>query len=106
MALSKFSRPTFENSTVMSFKRNMLRASASLDFPSIAGGAVADLTFTVANAEVGDDCVLSMVAAPQAGLVFRAWVSAADTVTVRAFNVTAGVIDAAAATYRVIVWKV
>ena len=81
----------------------LLTASATLDFPSIAAVSQANLTITVTGAAVGDEVMLSLPAAPTAGIVFNAFVSAANTVTVRATNVTAGAIDPASATYGVIV---
>lgn len=78
-------------------------ATASLNFPSISAVSQADLTITVAGAAVGDYVVMSLPAAPTAGLVFNAFVSAANTVTVRATNVTASPVDAGAATYGVLV---
>lgn len=81
----------------------VLTASASLNFPSISAASQADLTITVAGAAVGDEVSLGLPAAPTAGLVFNAFVSAANTVTVRASNITASPIDPAAATFGVIV---
>lgn len=78
-------------------------ATASLNFGSISTLAQADLTITVTGAAVGDYVTLALPAAPTAGIVFNAFVSAANTVTVRATNVTAGSIDPAAATYGVLV---
>lgn len=78
-------------------------ATASLNFGSIATTASADLTITVAGAAVGDYVTLALPAAPAAGIVFNAFVSAANTVTVRATNVTADAVDPAAATYGVLV---
>lgn len=76
-------------------------ATAALDFASINAAASADLTITVPGAAVNDAVVLGLPAAPAAGLMFMAFVSAANTVTVRATNITAGAIDAAPATFRV-----
>jgi hypothetical protein len=81
----------------------VLSGSASLDFPEIAAVSQADLTITVTGAAVGDEVILSLPAAPAAGLVFNAFVSATNTVTVRASNITAAAVDAAAATFGVIV---
>ncbi len=81
----------------------VLTATAALDFPSIAAAASADLTVTVTNAAVNDGVILGLPAAPAAGLVFNGFVSAANTVTVRASNITAAPIDPASATYRVTV---
>lgn len=82
-----------------------LTATAALDFASIAAAASADLTVAVAGAAVGDAVSLGLPAAPTAGLVFQGFVSAANTVTVRATNITAGAVDAASATYRATVYK-
>lgn len=106
MAEYRFKRKTFDNSTRTLRARDMRGVSAALDFPSVAAGATATLTVTVPGAAVGDDARVSFLAAPQAGLIFTAWVSDADEVTVRAENVTAGAVDAASATYRVVVWQV
>lgn len=76
-----------------------LFASASLNFPSIAAAGQAELTITVTGAAVGDAVVLAPPAAPEAGLVWAGRVSAANTVTVRASNITAGAVDPAAATW-------
>lgn len=82
-----------------------LRASAALNFGSLTTLTSADLTITVTGAAVQDIVSLGLPAAPTAGIVFTAFVSATDTVTVRAFNVTSGTIDPASATYAVTVTK-
>jgi hypothetical protein len=84
-----------------------LAASATLNFPSTAAGAVSDLTISVTGAAVGDVVSIGIDAAsvPAAGSFF-AWVSAADTVTVRYSNnslVTA--YDPPSGTFKVIVFK-
>ena len=78
-------------------------ATASLDFPSIAAASQASLTITVAGAALGDTVVMGLPAAPAAGITFNAFVSAANTVTIRATNVTAAAVDPAAANYTVLV---
>jgi len=83
--------------------RRYLSVAAALDFASIVAAASADLTIAVPGAQVGDAVYLGLPAAPQAGFIFQAFVSAADVVTVRATNITAGDLDAASATYRVAV---
>lgn len=82
-----------------------LTATATLDFPSIATLTDEDLTITVTGAAANDSVVLGLPTSPTTGIVFNAFVSAADTVTVRAHNYTAGAIDPASATYRVTVFK-
>lgn len=83
----------------------IITATAALDFGSIATLTKADLTITVAGATVGDAVMLGLPAAPTSGIVFQAFVSASNTVTVRANNYTAGSVDPASATYRVTVIK-
>lgn len=83
----------------------VLKGTATLDFASIAAAASADLTITVTGAAVGDTVALALPAAPAAGLVFFAFVSAADTVTVRAMNITGLAVDAASASYTVNVFQ-
>jgi hypothetical protein len=80
-------------------------AAATLDFPEIAAaGGTQDLTITVTGAAVGDAVVLGLPAAPNPGVVFNAFVSAADTVTIRATDATTGsAIDPPPASYRVVV---
>lgn len=80
-----------------------LTATGTLDFAEIAAVGQADLTITVAGAAVGDTVMLGLPAAPTAGIVFNAFVSASNTVTVRATNVTAAPVNPASATYRVTV---
>ena len=82
------------------------RGFAILDFPSISAGASSDLTITVtgAGATASEGVVLGLPAAPNAGIVFTAFVSGSNTVTVRATNVTLAPIDPASATYRAFVY--
>ncbi|MEZ0374917.1 MAG: hypothetical protein ACAI44_37875, partial [Candidatus Sericytochromatia bacterium] len=80
-------------------------ATASLDFGSINAATAADLTIAVTGAAVNDEVGIGLPAAPTAGIIFNAFVSAADTVTVRAYNFTAGAINPAAFTFRVTVRK-
>jgi hypothetical protein len=84
----------------------LLSAAASLDFSSISAGASADLTITVTGAAVGNNVILGLPAAPAAGIIFQAFVSGADTVTVRATNITLVSVDPASASYRVSVLKI
>lgn len=83
----------------------VLTGSASLDFASIAAGASAVLTIAVAGASTTDRVLLNPPATLPNGVVPVAYVSAADTVTVRLNNVTAAAIDPAAMTYLVTVIK-
>lgn len=77
----------------------------TLDFPSIAGLATADLTVAIPGAEVGDIVTYGLPAVTTAGLVFDGFVSAADTVKFRASNITAGALNAYSGNYRISVSK-
>lgn len=79
----------------------VLTATAALDFPSIAAAASADLTITVTGAAVNDGVMLGLPEAPTAGIVYQAFVSTANTATVRATNITAAAIDPPSQTFRV-----
>jgi len=82
-----------------------LSAAASLNFPNVAAGGSADLTITLAGAVAGQPVALGFTSSgPYAGLRYEAWVSAADTVTVRAYNATGAGIDPPAQTFSVITW--
>ncbi|GAA0403043.1 hypothetical protein GCM10009530_63780 [Microbispora corallina] len=82
-----------------------LQGSAALDFPSIAAGAVATLSITVTGAAVGDRVAVAAPSTVNAGLMWCAHVSAADTVTIRLLNTTGGAIDPASATWKVSVFQ-
>ena len=105
MARFNFNRKKFAYGAQPLLTRDVLRAKGTLDFPSVAAGASSSLTIAVPGATVGDDALLAFVSAPTAGLTFQTWVSAADTVTVRVQNVTAGAVDAASTDYPVTVLK-
>jgi len=66
---------------------SILSATATLDFASIAANSVGDLTITVTGAAVGDTVAIGV---PNGSLVadvsFFGWVSATNTVTIRATN--------------------
>ena len=83
----------------------VLTATATLDFGSIAAAASEDKTIAVTGVAVGDSVALGLPAAPAAGIVFNGFISAADTVTVRATNITAGAVDPDSADYTAMVFK-
>ena len=76
-------------------KRAVLN-SASLDFPSIAAGEVAELTMTLDDARAGDVIALGPPANFPAGLMALGFVNAADDIVIRVHNSTAGAIDPSA----------
>jgi hypothetical protein len=65
----------------------VLSATATLDFGNTVAGAVSDLTITVTGAALGDTVALGIQhgSVPASG-TFTAWVSSANTVTVRYEN--------------------
>ena len=83
-----------------------LAAVTTLDFPSISAAGTQTLTVTVPGAAVGDVVAIGLPATVNAGIVFDARVTATDTLTVRAMNITASPVDPASATYDFVVFKI
>lgn len=87
------------------FVNSTLTSTAALNFPLIAAnGGTQDLTVTVTGVRASDPQPVVTIGLPaglDAGVVFHGFVSADDTVTVRATNTTAGAINPASATFRV-----
>lgn len=86
--------------TCVTFKSKVLKGSAVLTYGALGTTASANLTITVTGAVVGDDCYAVPNGTPSAGILYTWWVSAADTVTVRATNITTGTITPTAITWR------
>lgn len=83
-----------------------LTATKTHDFGSISHGDEEETTITVTGAAVGDAVFVGAPSAIEASLNWCAYVSAADTVTLRVQNVdSSGSIDPASATWRVTVLK-
>lgn len=81
-----------------------LASTATYDPPSIASGASsAATTVTVTGALLGQQAGASFSLNTQ-GVIFNAWVSAADTVSVILTNPTAGTIDLASGTLTAFAW--
>lgn len=83
----------------------ILTATASLNFGSIAQDNDAELTITVTGAASGDTAIVTPTSGIEADLAWCGFVSAADTVTVRLINNSAGSIDPGARTWRATVIK-
>jgi hypothetical protein len=79
---------------------SILSATATLDFPSISSNGTETLTMTVTGAIAGDSVFLGVPATLDAGLIFCASVTAADTVTVRLHNSSGSSVDPASGTFR------
>jgi hypothetical protein len=82
----------------------LLEASATYDPPSLAAGDGATATVTITGAALGDFARASFSLDLQ-GITLTAWVSAANTVSARFQNGTAGTIDLGSGTLRVRVEK-
>lgn len=84
-----------------------LTSTATLNFPSTVAGASADLTIAVPGAADGDVVALGVPnASTNVNTLFTAFVSAADTVTVRFQNANlVTTVDPASGTFRVSVLK-
>lgn len=77
--------------------------TGALDFPSISANSNEDLTITVTGVTAGTHNTV-MVGSPstiEAELTITAFVSADDTVTVRAHNTSSGAVNPVSNTYRV-----
>jgi hypothetical protein len=99
---------TFNTGTIpANLVQSNVTATATLDFPDTAAGAVSDLTMTVTGAAVGDPVYVGAPTAsvPDKGSFFG-WVSATNTVTVRFVNndLLASK-DPASGSFKVVVFK-
>lgn len=81
-----------------------LTGSATYNPPSLADGVGATTTVSVIGAKMGDYAVASFDLDLQ-GITVTAYVSAADTVSVRFQNESGGTLDLASGTLRVKVFK-
>lgn len=76
--------------------------TATLDFGSVAAQTQTGLTVTVTGVRAGDSVHVTPTA-DISGIIFAGVVTAADTVTVYAKNFSAGAVNPASQTYRVLV---
>lgn len=92
--------------SISSIANGALSTTVDLNFGSIGADSEATLTITVTGAATGDPVSISLPAAFTAGLILAgAWVSSANTVTVRLRNTTAVAIDPASGSYTALVHK-
>ena len=73
--------------------------TALLNFPSIADGEMAELTFTLASAAVGNRVIPAWPSTLAAGLQGVMFVSALNTISVRLTNLSGAAIDPPALTF-------
>ena len=77
--------------------------TCSLDAGAVSAGATDTDTVTVPGVALGDMVIGFAHAVSEAGLVKRAYVSAANTVTIVTYNPTAGSVNLAATTLNIVV---
>lgn len=83
-----------------------LIGSASLDFPSTATRVSSDLTITLTGATTNDFVIVNPpTASIVANTCYTAWVSAANTITIRFNNYSGGTLNPTAGTFRVTLLK-
>lgn len=81
-----------------------LTSTRSLNFPNTATNRSSDLTITLTGAQLGDVVLLGVPStAVSANSCYTAWVSAANTVTVRFNNYSSGNLNPGSGTFRVTV---
>ncbi len=90
-----------QDGRITSATNGVLAASAVLDFPSTSSNSTQDLTITVTGAIDGDPVSLGVPAGSATSGVFFAFVSAADTVTVRFYNPSGGSVNPTSGTFKV-----
>ena len=77
--------------------------TCTLDSASVATTATATDTVTVSGIALGDMVLGMSIGVDEAGLVRRAYVSAANTVTIVTYNPTAGSINLASTTLNLVI---
>ena len=75
--------------------------TATITWTAIAPQTTQDQTVALAGATINDNVLIGPPASVTSGILFSAFVSASNAITVRAANVTSGTITPAAAAYRV-----
>lgn len=85
-----------------------IRNSSVINWANIATLSAVTNTIAATGAQVGDPVVLGLpnhTAPVDTGIIWTAWVSATDVVSVKAYNTTASGIDLASGTYRIAVLR-
>jgi fructose-1,6-bisphosphatase/inositol monophosphatase family enzyme len=83
--------------------KEILYGSATYNLASLADGAGATTTVTVNGVALGDIVIGVSLGVDLQGILMTGYVSAANTVSVRFQNETAGTLDLASTTLRVLV---
>jgi len=77
--------------------------TCTLDSASVADQAAGTDTVTVAGVALGDMVIGMSAGVDEAGLVRRAYVSAANTVTIATTNTTGGAVNLASTTVKLVI---
>jgi hypothetical protein len=77
--------------------------TCTLNSASVADQAAGTDTVTVPGVALGDMVIGMSAGVSEAGLVRRAYVSAADTVTIATTNTTGGAVDIASTTIKLVI---
>lgn len=77
----------------------------TLDAGAVSAGATDTDTVTVPGVALGDMVIGFSMGVSEAGLVKRAYVSAANTVTIVTYNPTAGSVNLAATTVQLVIGR-
>lgn len=84
--------------------KKFIVATNTIDVPLIGVGTTSDIAVTVAGADNLNGAVICTPAvAMEAGLLYNAWISATNTVTIRVINAGLGAVDPAAVIMRTVV---
>lgn len=92
--------------TVGAVLSKILTNTASVAIPTLAAAASGDVTMTVTGAVAGDVVILNAQAALPAGLLFRAYVSGANTVTISVTNASNASITGASYSLKAVLFRV
>lgn len=92
--------------TIGAILQKILTATASTAIPTLAAAASSDVTLTVTGAVVGDIAIVNPQVTLPAGLLLRAWVSAANTVTITVTNASNASIAGASYSLKAVVLRV
>lgn len=84
----------------------VLTATESVAIGTLAAGASADVTMTVTGALTGDVAIVNPQVDMPDGLCLRAYVSAADTVTINVTNASTGSITGASYSLKAVLLRV
>lgn len=85
--------------------RDFRHRQLTLDIPPLAKQTTTELSFAITGARLGDIATANPVGAPVAGLLWNAYVSGDNQVTVRFFNSTASQINPSPQTWKISTWR-